>query len=104
MENLLSDVHQVIYGDAAEFSIVPMPRLSIESMQDIKDLVEAGVILPEKCVRLVDILLGSQNLPVSGNQGEEYARKIQKLIHEPKPSASSSTSSSSAAKKSSSKK
>ena len=34
LERLLSDVHQVIYGgDAVDFSIVPMPRLTIESME-----------------------------------------------------------------------
>ena len=36
LERLLSDVHQVIYGgDAVDFSIVPMPRLTIESMEVI---------------------------------------------------------------------
>lgn len=98
LERLLSDVHEVIYGEPADISIVPMPRLSIDSMADIKVLVETGLILPEKCVRLVDILLGSQNLPVSGAEGEEHARKIQKLMLE-KPAASSGGSSSSKKKK-----
>lgn len=35
LERLLSDVHEVIYGDAAEFSIVPMPRVTIETMEVI---------------------------------------------------------------------
>lgn len=67
--------------------------------QDIKSLMETGLILPEKCVRLVDILLGAQNLPVSGDAGGEHARKVQKLMLEPKPAAASSSGSGSSAKK-----
>ena len=33
LERLLSDVHEVTYGKPADFSIVPMPRISIESME-----------------------------------------------------------------------
>jgi hypothetical protein len=47
---------------------------------------ETGLILPEKCVKLVDILLQSQNLPTSGDAGGEHARKVQKLMLE-KPAA-----------------
>ena len=104
LERLLSDVHEVIYGDAAEFSIVPMPRVTIETMEDIKSLMETGLILPEKCVRLVDILLGAQNLPVSGDAGGEHARKVQKLMLEPKPAAGSSGSGGAKKKSSSSAK
>lgn len=95
LQNLLSDVHEVIYGKPMEFSIVPMPRISIESMEDIKILMETGLMLPEKAVRITDILLGSQNLPASGNEGGQYARHVQKMLLEPKPAASSSSSSSS---------
>lgn len=37
LERLLSDVHTVIYGEPAQFSIVPMPRISIESMEVTPD-------------------------------------------------------------------
>lgn len=50
---------------------------------------DTGLILPEKCVRLVDILLGSQNLPISGDEGGQHARKVQKLMLEKPPAASS---------------
>ena len=63
-----------------------MPRVAIEKMEDIKTLMETGLILPEKCVKLVDILLQSQNLPTSGDAGGEHARKVQKLMLE-KPAA-----------------
>lgn len=91
LERLLCNVHEVIYGKPADFSIVPMPRLSIESMEDVKTLMECGLILPEKCVRLVDILLGAQNLPASGEQGGAHARQIQRLGLV-KPAAGSSSS------------
>ena len=48
---------------------------------------ETGLILPEKCVKLVDILLASQNLPTSGDAGGEHARKVQKLMLEKPPAA-----------------
>ena len=59
--------------------------------QDIKSLSEAGLILPEKCVRLVDILLGAQSLPTGGEEGASYARKV-KMMEMQKPAASSSSS------------
>lgn len=86
LERLLSDVHEVVYGEPADFSIVPMPRISIETMDDIKTLMETGLMLPEKAVRITDILLGAQNLPISGEEGGQHARKVQKLILE-KPAA-----------------
>lgn len=33
LERLLSDVHEVIYGQPAEFKIVPSPRVAIEKME-----------------------------------------------------------------------
>jgi hypothetical protein len=90
LERLLSNVHEAIYGEPSAFSIVPMPRISIESMDDIKTLMETGLMLPEKAVRITDILLGSQNLPSSGEEGGKHARKVQKLMLE-KPAAASSS-------------
>lgn len=121
LESLLSDVHevplatciapalqqcltglprtsQVVYGEPAEFTIVPMPRVSIDSMDDVKNLMDSGLMLPEKAVQLVDILLRSQNLPESGEEGGQHARKVQKLLLE-KPAAEGSSSSSSKKKK-----
>lgn len=86
LEKLLCDVHEAIYGKPAMFSIVPMPRISIESMADIKVLLETGLMLPEKAVRITDILLGAHNFPGSGAQGGQNAKRIQELMLNP-PSA-----------------
>jgi hypothetical protein len=93
LQYLLSDVHEVIYGKPANFVISPTPRISIEKMEDIKGLIETGLILPERGVEIVDALLRSQNLPESGAEGGQYARQIQKAIHM-KPSQGSSSSNS----------
>jgi hypothetical protein len=59
---------------------------------------DTGLILPEKAASIADILLGTQNLPVSGKEGGEHARKIQKLLLEP-PASSAGSSGGTAAKK-----
>lgn len=86
LERMLCDVHDVIYGQPADFSIVPMSRISIQSMDDIKALVETGLMLPEKAVRITDTLLGAHNFPSSGEEGVQHAKKVQKLLLE-KPTA-----------------
>jgi hypothetical protein len=83
LQALLSDVHQVIYGRPMHFTVLPVPRLSIESIEDLKGLMETGLVLPEKAASIADILLGTQNLPTSGYAGGEHARKVQKLILDP---------------------
>lgn len=95
---LHSFILQVIYGKPMHFTILPIPRLSIETVEDLKNLMDTGLILPEKASSIADILLGTQNLPISGKEGGEHARKVQKLILDPpqkKDSVSSSSSSSS---------
>ena len=82
----------MVYGEPAVFTIVPMPRVSIDTMDDIKNLMDSGLMLPERAVQLVDTLLRSQNLPESGEEGGKHARRVQKLMLE-KPSAEGSSSS-----------
>lgn len=92
LQALLSDVHQVIYGTPMQFTILPVPRLSVESVDDLKSLVEQGLVMPEKAASIADILLGSQNLPTGGSEGAEHARKVQKLMLDPpKPNPPSSS-------------
>lgn len=75
LERLLGDVHEAIYGEQALFSIVAQPRVGIESIQDIKDLVESGIMLPRTAAQIVDTLLMCQNLPTSGEEGHAHADK-----------------------------
>lgn len=92
LQALLSDVHQAIYGKPMQFTILPVPRLSLETVEDLKNLMDTGLILPEKAASIADILLGTQNLPTSGKEGGKHARKVQKLVLDPpqKPAAGGS--------------
>ena len=88
LERLLSDVHEAIYGTPALFNIVAQPRVAIESVQDIKDLVTLGLMLPHRGVEIVDMLLQSQNLPTSGKEGYAHAKKAFTLQNQPAASSS----------------
>lgn len=86
LERLLSDVHEAIYGTPAKFSIVAQPRVAVETVQDIKDLVASGLLLPHKGAEIVDMLLQSQNLPTSGQEGMAHAKTVFSKIHIKTPS------------------
>ena len=55
---LSAEVYFKIYKSDAQFDIVPMPRLEISSIEDLKILHEIGVIQPEHTVELASILMG----------------------------------------------
>jgi len=53
LKSLLAEVYGAIYkGAEAQFDIIPMPRLEINSIEDLKILHEIGVIQPEHTVDL----------------------------------------------------
>lgn len=58
---LLGKVYQEIYGadTGVSFELIPMPRLEISSIADLKILHEIGVIQPEHSIDLANILLGN---------------------------------------------
>ncbi len=61
LQNLLRQVYCQIYRkdpEAVEFTLVPMPRLEIETIQDFKVLHEIGVLTPDMSVKISRILLG----------------------------------------------
>jgi len=59
LKSLLSEVYAKIYKNAeAQFDILPMPRLEISSIEDLKVLHEIGVLQPEHTVELASVLLG----------------------------------------------
>jgi len=59
LRTLLAEVYSTIYkGSEAQFDIIPMPRLEISTMEDLKILHEVGVLQPEHTVDLASILLG----------------------------------------------
>ena len=60
LKSLASEVYAKIYkGSEASFDLVPMPRLEIAKIEDLKILHEIGIIQPDHCVELASILLGN---------------------------------------------
>lgn len=56
---LLKHVYEIIYNKKnAEFSMIPLPKLEIESVQDLKILFDIGSITPDISMDLSNILLG----------------------------------------------
>lgn len=56
---LLVEVYSTIYkGAEAQFDVVPMPRLEINGIEDLKILHEIGVLQPEHTVDLASLMLG----------------------------------------------
>jgi len=59
IQALLSAVYHRIYGaDTAEFVLLPMPRLEVESVADMKVLFDIGGLTPDMGLQLSQILLG----------------------------------------------
>ena len=59
LKTFASKVYNQIYGTSMAFEILPMPRLEIKDLNDLKVLFETGVLQPEHSLKLSDILLGS---------------------------------------------
>jgi hypothetical protein len=56
---LLGEVYRTIYKkDNAEFTLIPMPRLEIESVADLKVLSEIGALNPDMSLQISQIVLG----------------------------------------------
>ena len=61
LSTLASEVYAKIYkGSEVTFDLVPMPRLEISKIEDLKTLHEIGVLQPDHCVELASILLGTK--------------------------------------------
>jgi hypothetical protein len=58
LRELCKEVYKKIYKKDADFDIVPMPRLEIRDVEDLKILHEIGVIQPEHTLELGSILMG----------------------------------------------
>jgi len=66
--SLLSEVHLAIYKKPADFEMIPMPRLEITSIDDLKVLHEIGVLRPEHTVELASVLMGTKRKRPSSMQ------------------------------------
>lgn len=61
LQTLLRRVYSAVYGASVndiEFVLVPMPRLEVETISDIKILHEIGALSPDMVVKLSRVLLG----------------------------------------------
>ena len=60
LQCLLVAAYERIYGEGAgvEFVLLPMPRLEVESVEDMKVLFEIGAITPDMSLQLSQIMLG----------------------------------------------
>jgi hypothetical protein len=59
LQALLAMAYERIYGRPnAEFILLPMPRLEVESIEDMKTLFEIGAITPDMSLQLSQIMLG----------------------------------------------
>ena len=55
-------VYRHIYGRSgdADFLLVPMPRLEVETIQDFKILYEIGALTPDMSIKISRVLLGEE--------------------------------------------
>ena len=58
LSDLLQEVHEHIYKELVRFHLVALPRLEIQSMEDLKTLHEIGVLQPDHAIQLSEVLLG----------------------------------------------
>jgi len=58
LSGLLADVHEHIYKEKTEFSLMALPRLEVQGIEDLKILHEIGVLQPDHALKLSEILLG----------------------------------------------
>jgi hypothetical protein len=93
LQALLCQVYSRTFDDTSaqevEFVLVPMPRLEVETIQDIKVLHEIGAISPDMVVKLSRVLLGEDprggGKASSGQRRPDAERKPQGKASELKP-------------------
>lgn len=59
LRELCREAYLAIYKREAQFTILPMPRLEVRDVEDLKVLHEIGVLQPDQAVELSGILLGN---------------------------------------------
>jgi hypothetical protein len=76
-QNLLTQVYAAIYAvnpENVEFIMSPMPRMEVESVNDLKVLFEIGALTPDMSVELSRVLLGNTARP-RPSAGEKRRRE-----------------------------
>lgn len=61
LSTVLKKIYSIIYKkDNVEFILIPLPRLEVECVQDLKILHEIGAITPDTSLQLSSILIGEE--------------------------------------------
>ncbi len=80
-QNLLRQVYCSIYRvdpESVEFIMTPMPRLEVESVNDLKVLFEIGALTPDMSVELSRVLLGNTTRPKPSLGAKRSREEIEK--------------------------
>ena len=59
LSELLQETHSHIYKEEAQYNLIALPRMEIQSIEDLKILFEIGVLQPDHAVKLSEVLLGA---------------------------------------------
>ena len=81
-------MYRQIYGRSgdAEFLLVPMPRLEVETIQDFKVLYEIGALTPDMSIKISRVLLGED--PGDRRKRQRPPEKTEKSDRPEKPGKS----------------
>ena len=70
LSDLLGEVHQTVYGEKAEYNLIALPRLEVQSIEDLWILHDIGVLQPDHALKLSEVLLGSTTVPKRRRAGD----------------------------------
>ena len=79
LADLLREVFQRVYKEEATFNLIALPRLEVQSIEELKILHEIGVLQPDHALKLSEILLGSTRKSESDhNPAATKKKKLEK--------------------------
>jgi hypothetical protein len=70
LKELCAEVYKIIYKRDAVFDMIPMPRLEVRDVEDLKILYEIGVLQPQHTLDLASILIGTFTRVKKGSKSE----------------------------------
>ncbi len=82
LSDLLEEVYQLIYKERAQFHLIALPRLEIQSMEDLKTLHDIGVLQPDHAIQLSEVLLGPSLASGGKRRKLQPAGRKQKRVEE----------------------
>lgn len=80
LSELLREAHKRIYKEDAEYTLIALPRLEVQGVEDLKILHEIGVLQPDHALRLSEVLLGTTDAKGSKRKREEADTAPRSLV------------------------